>query len=536
MRNHLGSKPYKCNKCSYSCVNKSMLNSHMKSHSNIYQYRCADCSYATKYCHSLKLHLRKYSHTPAMVLNPDGTPNPVPIIDIYGTRRGPKLKKDENGMPILPPQYQLQAQFMRAHMEVTGNIPPAPTAPQEKLSANKPGAPGMHLPLPQSPFQSHFSFPANIQNYPSFIPHEFKETHKQKKDLEEAANESTEKEETLNMSKSPEVQESFKCELCNFATQSKDILSHHLLLHARDNEEAEMRRASLASHLNEANDGVSLYGARRESTSCSPSFQREQSKPVQHPFPSQLPGAPNSIQEYLARTMNPIMFNPLIGNPGSFPSVMEFQQRLNHIMYQSSKEQVILAAKEKSLSLSPIKLNSTPQTEVVLDLSKEQTPPNAVSSSQPHSSSSSSPSFLPASPPNSDISTPPSKSRRKGRAFKLERIALRLSGSGEEGESSCNEGGETQKEHGKAAKGNQVPPLLPLDLPEAKENESSSLKGKWGDAYQCQYCDIAFKDLVMYTMHMGYHGFKNPFICNMCGFDAEEKVAFFLHIGRFSHL
>lgn len=96
LRNHFGSKPFKCAKCNYSCVNKSMLNSHMKSHSNIYQYRCSDCNYATKYCHSLKLHLRKYSHTPAVVLNLDGTPNPYPVIDIYGTRRGPRPKKSKN--------------------------------------------------------------------------------------------------------------------------------------------------------------------------------------------------------------------------------------------------------------------------------------------------------------------------------------------------------------------------------------------------------------------------------------------------------
>ncbi|CAL8143843.1 unnamed protein product [Orchesella dallaii] len=95
LRNHFNSKPYQCNKCSYSCVNKSMLNSHLKSHSNVYQYRCSDCSYATKYCHSLKLHLRKYNHNPAMVLNPDGTPNPLPIIDVYGTRRGPKIKRTD---------------------------------------------------------------------------------------------------------------------------------------------------------------------------------------------------------------------------------------------------------------------------------------------------------------------------------------------------------------------------------------------------------------------------------------------------------
>jgi len=50
-----------------------MLNSHAKSHTNVYQYRCADCTYASKYCHSLKLHLRKHAHQPATVLNSDGT-------------------------------------------------------------------------------------------------------------------------------------------------------------------------------------------------------------------------------------------------------------------------------------------------------------------------------------------------------------------------------------------------------------------------------------------------------------------------------
>lgn len=106
LRNHFGSKPFKCPSCSYSCVNKSMLNSHMKSHTTIYQYRCSDCNYATKYCHSLKLHLRKYLHKPAMVLNPDGTPNPLPIIDVYGTRRGPKIKKDESTNGLLTALHQ----------------------------------------------------------------------------------------------------------------------------------------------------------------------------------------------------------------------------------------------------------------------------------------------------------------------------------------------------------------------------------------------------------------------------------------------
>jgi hypothetical protein len=56
-----------------------------------------------------------------------------------------------------------------------------------------------------------------------------------------------------------------------------------------------------------------------------------------------------------------------------------------------------------------------------------------------------------------------------------------------------------------------------------------------GNNYQCQYCDIAFGDCVMYTMHMGYHGFQDPFHCNNCGFHAKDKVEFFLHIARVAH-
>lgn len=69
-----------------------MLTSHLKKHSNIYPYRCADCTYKTKFCNALKKHLRKKEHQPAMVLNSDGSPNPLSIIDVYGTKRGPKQK------------------------------------------------------------------------------------------------------------------------------------------------------------------------------------------------------------------------------------------------------------------------------------------------------------------------------------------------------------------------------------------------------------------------------------------------------------
>ena len=54
-------------------------------------------------------------------------------------------------------------------------------------------------------------------------------------------------------------------------------------------------------------------------------------------------------------------------------------------------------------------------------------------------------------------------------------------------------------------------------------------------AHVCKYCDLAFMDSIMYTIHMGYHGFQDPFKCNICGDQTDDKVSFFLHIARKPH-
>lgn len=291
LRNHFGSKPFKCTQCSYSCVNKSMLNSHLKSHSNIYQYRCADCSYATKYCHSLKLHLRKYNHKPAMVLNPDGSPNPLPIIDVYGTRRGPKLKQqdttNEDGShktdPVLP--FPLN-QFM--------------------LNAS----PQLQLPFPGFPFFG--GFPGALPN-PLLL-----------QNLEKLARERQITSETQN-----------------------------------------------DSSMEETEDGV-----------------LDLSKPEE----------------------------------------------------QNTQLKMVSAAQNSDRSLEEDEEDDSTTTTMF-----------------------------------DNVETVVDK---------------------------------------------------PKDVPEANNNK---------DDFSCQYCKINFGDPVLYTMHMGYHGYKNPFTCNMCGEECNDKVSFFLHIARTQH-
>lgn len=142
LRNHDKSKPFHCPHCTYSCVNNSMLNSHLKSHSTVLQYRCLDCNYATKYCHSLKLHLRKYAHKPDIVLNLDGTPNPLPIIDVYGTRRGPKSKSTTSKLlaEIEKNQAQQQAQKSQLSPPLTPSTSSMPTNTTTSITKTPPSS------------------------------------------------------------------------------------------------------------------------------------------------------------------------------------------------------------------------------------------------------------------------------------------------------------------------------------------------------------------------------------------------------------
>ena len=91
-----------------------------------------------------------------MVLNQDGTPNPLPIIDVYGTRRGPKKKTDADGNPIsLPPGGSL--------------------SPESPSMVGLPLPPGLNkLPgsskSPTSPLGGSFGAPGGAPRFPLLPP------------------------------------------------------------------------------------------------------------------------------------------------------------------------------------------------------------------------------------------------------------------------------------------------------------------------------------------------------------------------------
>ncbi|CAH2302272.1 zinc finger Aiolos [Pelobates cultripes] len=53
--------------------------------------------------------------------------------------------------------------------------------------------------------------------------------------------------------------------------------------------------------------------------------------------------------------------------------------------------------------------------------------------------------------------------------------------------------------------------------------------------YRCDHCCVLFLDYVMFTIHMGCHGFRDPFECNMCGHRSQDRYEFSSHIARGEH-
>ncbi|MEE6490978.1 hypothetical protein FKM82_016059 [Ascaphus truei] len=54
-------------------------------------------------------------------------------------------------------------------------------------------------------------------------------------------------------------------------------------------------------------------------------------------------------------------------------------------------------------------------------------------------------------------------------------------------------------------------------------------------AFKCEHCRVLFLDHVMYTIHMGCHGYRDPLECNICGHRSKDRYEFSSHIVRGEH-
>ncbi|XP_036447760.1 zinc finger protein Eos [Colossoma macropomum] len=80
------------------------------------------------------------------------------------------------------------------------------------------------------------------------------------------------------------------------------------------------------------------------------------------------------------------------------------------------------------------------------------------------------------------------------------------------------------------AKGSPRSPPTSRDTMQVVDGEGRPVR-----SFRCEHCRIFFLDHVMFTIHMGCHGFRQPFECNICGHRSQDRYEFSSHIVRGEH-
>ncbi|XP_017058619.1 protein hunchback [Drosophila ficusphila] len=483
IRKHKNQKPFQCDKCSYTCVNKSMLNSHRKSHSSVYQYRCADCDYATKYCHSFKLHLRKYGHKPGMVLDEDGTPNPSLVIDVYGTRRGPKSK---NGGPIagggsgsgsrkpnvaaVAPQQQQSQPVQPATSQLSAALQGFPLVQQ---SNSAPGAASPVLPLPASPAKSVASVDQtnSLPNPANLLP-------PLASLLQQNRNMAFFPYWNLNLQMLAAQQQA--AVLAQLSPRMREQMQQQNQQQQSDNEEEEQDDEYERKSVDSAMD----------LSQGTPVKEEEQQQQQQQ----QLPLAMNlKVEEEATPLMSSSNASRRKGRVLKLDTLLQLRSEA-----MTSPEQLKVPSGNMPTASSPIAGRKPMPEEHCSGTSSADESMETAHVPQANTSASSTASS------SGNSSNASSNSQSNGNS------------SNSSSSSSSGSNGTTS-----AGSNSAAPP--------------SGTPAAAGAIYECKYCDIFFKDAVLYTIHMGYHSCDDVFKCNMCGEKCDGPVGLFVHMARNAH-
>ena len=82
-----------------------------------------------------------------------------------------------------------------------------------------------------------------------------------------------------------------------------------------------------------------------------------------------------------------------------------------------------------------------------------------------------------------------------------------------------------------------TPPAGPSSSASSSPSLSAITKGRTRSSttYSCKYCELDFRDLNMYNIHMNYHGIDQPFKCKVCGEQTAGPLDFYVHLNRNPH-
>ncbi|XP_068939801.1 DNA-binding protein Ikaros isoform X17 [Petaurus breviceps papuanus] len=288
----------------------------------------------------------------------------------------------------------------------------------------------------------------------------------------------------------------FKCHLCNYACRRRDALTGHLRTHSVIKEEtnhSEMAEdlCKIGSERSLVLDRLASNVAKREKClsdlpyDASTNYEKENEMMQTHVMDQAI----NNAISYLgAESLRPLVQTP----PGSevVPVISSMYQlhkphadghpRPNHTAQDSAVENLLLLSKAKSISSE-----------------RDASPSNSCQDS---------------------TDTESNNEERSGLIYLTNHINQHT-----------RNGLSIKEEH------------RPYDvLRAATDNSQDAFKvisnnGEPLKVYKCEHCRVLFLDHVMYTIHMGCHGFRDPFECNMCGYHSQDRYEFSSHITRGEH-
>ncbi|XP_065354422.1 protein hunchback [Calliphora vicina] len=480
IRKHKNLKPFQCDKCSYSCVNKSMLNSHRKSHSSVYQYRCADCDYATKYCHSFKLHLRKYDHKPGMVLDEEGIPNPSVVIDVYGTRRGPKNKgssgtslKKSNTELKMPVTSQLSAALQGFPLNTQNQMPASPAKSSSSVASELPA-----LTINMSLQQHQQQQPAASQISPSQQSQASSQNGSIPNLLPPLAS-------LLQQNRNMAFFPYWNLNLQMLAAQQQAAVLAQLSPRMREQLQKQQQEQN-----NEQQQPI------HEIEDLEDDDDEEED---------------DEDQEFDRKSVDSAM-DLSQGTP-----TKEDQQQ------QTPELAINLKLVEDNVE-TPLFSSSTAARRKgrVLKLDHEQLKAQQLHSAPTSPQAVSGPEMPSASSPIA-ASAPPTKIDDHSSADE----------SMETGHTTHNNPSNTSSTSTASSSGNSSNSSSTGSS--SATSTANSSPSATPTMYECKYCDIFFKDAVLYTIHMGYHSCDDVFKCNMCGEKCDGPVGLFVHMARNAH-
>lgn len=572
LRNHKGLKPFKCTKCNYSCVNKSMLNSHMKSHTNIYQFRCASCKYATKYSHSLKLHLINKKHVPAVVLNPDGSlpkdgSGNFELMSKRGPPRGPrgprKLRHPSKSvsppalMPVFPTSAAPVMPFSQGNdfswVSSLGSQPLNGGA----LSAS---LPPMSMSLPSASVQS-LAYPLSLLSQLSSTM------------MPSLGGSSYYPVDRMPGMAPPSIQ----CSFCNASFGSPHLLAQHVKrehverlnsfgvkLEARspvheapattEPDSYQQKRWSEANPSDETGSYFSMSSSTKprisgDATTVS-RFSKDQSKPDSLPNPQNTKRKNNSEME--SSTECPLDLSARQSEDAKKPAVKIGAGEPDDLHNNISPSLAIgsaAASRKRSRKGKACKLDMISLT-LQDNWEEEECPVEGSEASSfdsdcqpghegPHGNNevvdNGSWDWRKESPRPSDAAD---GDRPHSNARQAEHNARQAEHNTRGGEHNARNGNASDQEPVSESLGYNDSASKGSDggLTRHVSHSEKIVRETPGKEYNmCQHCGMGFKDIVTYSLHMGYHGYNDPFQCNMCGHRAEDPVAFFVHIARVAH-